>query len=63
MGLTKPPTPQEIPIPSAGVWIFSGPAQYKKETCKCLIKAGIKLPLGQGKPHSKSLLSPGGNTS
>ena len=28
-GLTKPPTPQEIPIPSVGrVWIFSGTAQW-----------------------------------
>ena len=28
-GLTEPPTPQEIPIPSVGgVWIFSGTAHF-----------------------------------
>ena len=30
-GLTEPPTPQEIPVPSVrGVWIFSGPAHCVK---------------------------------
>ena len=30
LGLTEPPTPQEIPLPSVGgVWIFSGCAQCK----------------------------------
>ena len=33
VGLTEPPAPQEIPIPSVGgVWIFSGTAQLRNNT-------------------------------